>query len=179
MSLVISEHRPFLKPTPFYGKSSENRVASLVAASLFVLWLQPLSTQAHNVDVAVVVHPDTPVSNLSLAEVRKIFLRDRQYWRANTPVVLLIRAPVARERDVVLKVIYQMSTANLQRVLLPGTGDTLPVLTSTIKREVRAFPEGLRHVSRRSSHGGLPPLHGGRRQQTGSKRRSKPFDSEH
>jgi len=31
------------------------------------------------------------------------------------PVVLLIRAPVARERDVVLKVIYQMSEAQFKQ----------------------------------------------------------------
>jgi ABC-type phosphate transport system substrate-binding protein len=62
-----------------------------------------------------VVHPDTPVNNLSLAEVRKIFLGDRQYWTTNMPVVLLIRAPVARERDVVLKTIYQMSESQFKQ----------------------------------------------------------------
>jgi hypothetical protein len=67
--------------------------------------------QSHSVDVAVVVHPDTPVSDLSLVDVRKVFLGDRQYWTSNLPVVLLIRAPVARERNVVLKIIYQMSEA--------------------------------------------------------------------
>jgi ABC-type phosphate transport system substrate-binding protein len=62
-----------------------------------------------------VVHPDTPVSNLTLAEVRKVFLGERQYWNANIPVVLLIRAPVARERDVVLKTIYQMSESQFKQ----------------------------------------------------------------
>jgi ABC-type phosphate transport system substrate-binding protein len=71
--------------------------------------------QIRDADVAVVVNPDTPVSNLSLVEVRKIFLGDRQYWSANTPVVLLMRAPVARERDVVLKVIYQMSESQFKQ----------------------------------------------------------------
>jgi ABC-type phosphate transport system substrate-binding protein len=65
--------------------------------------------------VAVVVHPDTPISNLSLAEVRKVFLGDRQYWSTNVPVVLMIRAPVARERDVVLKIIYQMSESQFKQ----------------------------------------------------------------
>jgi ABC-type phosphate transport system substrate-binding protein len=87
----------------------------LVLASLSLPTPQPLFAQAHDVDVAVVVQPDTPVSNLSLAEVRKIFLGDRQYWTANTPVVLLIRAPVARERDVVLKIIYQMSESQFKQ----------------------------------------------------------------
>ena len=77
--------------------------------------LQPLSAQRHDVDVAVVVHPDTPISNLSLSDVRKVFLGDRQYWSTNIPVVLLIRAPVARERDVVLKIIYQMSESQFKQ----------------------------------------------------------------
>ncbi|MGC2182438.1 MAG: hypothetical protein WA637_04065 [Terriglobales bacterium] len=77
--------------------------------------LSPLAAQRHDVDIAVVVHPDTPVSNLSLSEVRKVFLGDRQYWSTNIPVVLLIRAPVARERDVVLKIIYQMSESQFKQ----------------------------------------------------------------
>jgi ABC-type phosphate transport system substrate-binding protein len=87
----------------------------LVVASLSLFGPQRLFAQAHDVDVAVVVQPDTPVSNLSLAEVRKIFLGDRQYWTANTPVVLLIRAPVARERNVVLRIIYQMSESQFKQ----------------------------------------------------------------
>ena len=59
-----------------------------------------LAQSTHGMDVAVVVHPDTPVSNVNLTEVRRIFLGDRQYWNTNVPVVLLVRAPVARERNV-------------------------------------------------------------------------------
>jgi len=66
-------------------------------------------------DIAVVVHPDTPVSDLTLSDVRKVLLGERQYWSAKLPVVLLIRAPVARERDVVLKVIYQMSESQFKQ----------------------------------------------------------------
>jgi hypothetical protein len=70
---------------------------------------------ARDLDIAVVVHPDTPISSLSLADVRKVFLGDRQYWTTNVPVVLLIRAPVARERNVVLKIIYQMSESQFKQ----------------------------------------------------------------
>ncbi|HKW34291.1 MAG TPA: hypothetical protein VJN92_14860 [Candidatus Acidoferrum sp.] len=66
-------------------------------------------------DIAVVVHPDTPISDLSLAEVRRVFLGERQYWNSKLPVALLIRAPVARERDVVLRVIYQMTEAQFKQ----------------------------------------------------------------
>ena len=66
-------------------------------------------------DIAVVVNSDTPVADLSLSEVRKVFLGERQYWSSKLPVVLLIRAPAARERDVVLRVIYQMSEAQFKQ----------------------------------------------------------------
>src|ERR1700687_2031587 len=93
------------------------KIASRVFAlsCLCLALVQPLLAQRHDVDIAVVVHPDAPVSNLSLADVRKVFLGDRQYWSTNIPVVLLIRAPVARERDVVLKIIYQMSESQFKQ----------------------------------------------------------------
>jgi ABC-type phosphate transport system substrate-binding protein len=66
-------------------------------------------------DVAIVVSSDVPTENLSLDEVRKIFLGDRQYWNSNLRITLLIRAPVARERDVVLKTIYGMTEAQYRQ----------------------------------------------------------------
>jgi ABC-type phosphate transport system substrate-binding protein len=66
-------------------------------------------------DIAVVVHPETPVSSLTLPEVRQVLLGERQYWSSKLPVVLLIRAPVAHERDVVLRVIYQMTEAQFKQ----------------------------------------------------------------
>ena len=66
-------------------------------------------------DIALVVNDDTPVGDLSLAEVRKVCLGERQYWNAKLPVVLLIRAPVARERDVVLRVVYQMTETQFKQ----------------------------------------------------------------
>src|SRR5207244_10432340 len=48
-------------------------------------------------DVAVVVNSETPVTDLSLSEVRKVLLGERQYWNSKLPVVLLIRAPADRK----------------------------------------------------------------------------------
>jgi ABC-type phosphate transport system substrate-binding protein len=90
--------------------------AARVSALLCVLTMTALmalpanlAAQSRNGDVAIVVHPETPVDVITLAEARKIFRGERQYWTPNIPVVLLVRAPVSRERDVVLRVIYQMS----------------------------------------------------------------------
>ena len=65
--------------------------------------------------IAIVVRPDVPVDNLSFAELRRLMLGDRQYWSSNLKVTLLVRAPGARERDVVLKIIYQMSEAQFRQ----------------------------------------------------------------
>ena len=86
--------------------------AVLITLTTLVTILQnglPAQTTRGGPDIAVVVHPDTPVSDLTLSDVRKVLLGERQYWNAKLPVVLLIRAPVARERNVVLRVIYEMS----------------------------------------------------------------------
>src|SRR5438445_12181983 len=71
--------------------------------------------QGAETDVAIVVRPDVPVDNLTFAELRRVMLGDRQYWTSNVRVTLLVRAPGARERDVVLKTIYQMSEAQFRQ----------------------------------------------------------------
>jgi len=65
--------------------------------------------------VAIIVSPDVPVDNLTLPELRKLFLGERQYWNPKLRVVLLVRAPVSAERDVVLRTIYQMSEAEFRQ----------------------------------------------------------------
>ena len=60
-------------------------------------------------DVAIVVNSANPVSNLTLSELRKIYFGDRQYWKGNLPVLLLMRAHGAQERDVVLRVVFEMT----------------------------------------------------------------------
>ena len=92
-----------------------------VAVSWVVIWIyfhlysSSAAQTPRGDDIAVVVNQETPVSDLSLAEVRKVLLGERQYWNSKLPVVLLIRAPVARERDVVLRVIYQMTEAQFKQ----------------------------------------------------------------
>jgi hypothetical protein len=85
-------------------------------AGLALLALSYLQAQSQrSSDLAVVVNPDTPVADLSLEDLRKIFLGDHQYWTAKIPVMLLLSAPATRERDVVLKLIYQMDDVQFKR----------------------------------------------------------------
>jgi hypothetical protein len=67
------------------------------------------------VDLAIVVRPEVSVDNLSFSELRKLMLGNRQFWTSNLRVTLLIRAPGTREREAVLKTIYQMSEPQFQK----------------------------------------------------------------
>jgi hypothetical protein len=80
-----------------------------------LLWLPAVRGQSSGSDVAVVVRPDLPVDNLSFAEVRELLLGDRQFWSPGLRVSLLMRAPVAREREVILKTVYRMSESEFRR----------------------------------------------------------------
>ena len=59
--------------------------------------------------VAIVVHQGTKIDNLTFDELRRIFRGERQFWPDGSRVTLLVRAPVAQERDIVLTRIYRMS----------------------------------------------------------------------
>ena len=66
-------------------------------------------------DVAVVVNPAAPVNDLSLSEARKIFRGDKQYWSTDMPIVLLVRNPPSREREVILKKLYSMTESEFKQ----------------------------------------------------------------
>jgi len=87
----------------------------LLVVCLVVLGLAaPLGAQGTG-DVAVVVHPGTPIDNLTLGELRRLVLGDRGFWPASVRVTLMLRAPVAHERDVILRVVCQMTEAQFRQ----------------------------------------------------------------
>src|SRR5437016_3143798 len=90
-------------------------MSKLFLVLLLTVLLLPGMAAAPATDVAIVAHPDVPLDNLSFADLRKLLLGDRQFWTSNVRVTLLIRAPVSRERDVLLTKIYQMSEAQFRQ----------------------------------------------------------------
>jgi len=98
------------------------RYGSVLAVSLMVFacfMIPGTSTLAQEIvrssQVAIVVHKDTDVENLSLAELRNIFLANQQFWPNRKRIVLLVRAPKSEERDFVLNTIYEMDEAQFQK----------------------------------------------------------------
>lgn len=65
--------------------------------------------------LAIVVHKNAPVENLSLTQLRSVFLADQQFWEDRTRIILLVRAPQSDERDLVLNRIYQMTEAEFRQ----------------------------------------------------------------
>jgi len=95
------------------------RLIAVAALLAFVLALAPTTTAssfaAASADVAVAVHRDVPVDSLTMAELRRIVLGDREFWPGSIRVTLLIRAPVSHERDVVLQTVCQMTEAQFRQ----------------------------------------------------------------
>src|ERR1700676_2125196 len=80
-------------------------------------WLgfQPATSFAVGGDIALVVRPDTPADNLSLREVRDLLLGERQSWNGKLRVTLLVPALAAREREVILKIVYGMTEGQFRQ----------------------------------------------------------------
>ena len=106
---------------PFNSKASLFRAA---LCSLSLLVVSPASAedeatnevvQSTSQPVAIVVHKDTQVDDLSLQDLRSIFLADQQFWPDRQRIILLVRAPESDERDFVLNRIYQMSEAQFRQ----------------------------------------------------------------
>jgi len=83
-------------------------VAILMAVGMSMMIAVPSASQSTN-DLAVIVHPDNPTSNLSFAEFRRIARLEQQFWNDNTPISLLIPGANTSERSRTLKRVYQMS----------------------------------------------------------------------
>jgi len=66
-------------------------------------------------DIAVVVNATVPVDGLTIAELRRILLGDREFWTPGARVTLLVRAPIARERDAAIKTVCQMTEAQFRQ----------------------------------------------------------------
>jgi ABC-type phosphate transport system substrate-binding protein len=65
--------------------------------------------------LAIVVHKGSTVDNVSMAELRNIFMANQQFWADRSRIILLVRAPQSDERDYVLNRIYQMDEAQFRQ----------------------------------------------------------------
>ena len=96
-------------------------------------------------DLAVVVHPGVPVDNLTFAELRRILLGDREFWTSDLRVTLLIRAPIARERDAAVREVCQMTESQFRQHWI---GKVFRAETRSVPKIVTSAEMALEQVSR-------------------------------
>ena len=92
------------------GQWSARARSSVVAAVVgLTLASVPADTSGQDFPVAIVVHPEARINDVTFDELRRVFTAQQQFWGDKSRITLLVRAPVARERAVVLNKIYRMS----------------------------------------------------------------------
>lgn len=91
-------------------------------------------------NLAIVVNLSNSVDNLSMAELRKVFLGERNHWPNGRRITLVMMESGQPERAVVLRDIYQMNETDFNNHFLHGvfTGELL------VSPKILATPVGVR-----------------------------------
>ncbi len=141
------------------------RITSFFMAALLLLCYSGPAVDSKGGDIAVVVRPELPVDNLTFNEVRKLLLGDRQFWVPGLKVTLLMRAPVAHEREVILRTVYRMTEVEFRRYWMEkvfraeAPGDPQIVYSNETATElVRALPGAVAFVDAAQVPKGLKVL---------------------
>lgn len=93
--------------------------AGLIAlASVMLLVLASAVAAQQEEGMAVIVNPENPVTSISSTDLRSIFAGDKQSWSNNIPVFPVVRAPQARERQVLMGRILKMTEAEYKKYWL-------------------------------------------------------------
>jgi ABC-type phosphate transport system substrate-binding protein len=71
-------------------------------------------------NLAIIVNLTNPVNDLSMKELRQIFLGERSHWPNGHRITLVVMEAGTAERRAVLRQIYHMSEADFSRHFLHG-----------------------------------------------------------
>lgn len=71
--------------------------------------------------LAIIIHRSNPVENLTLADLRKILLLERQSWPHGRKITIVMRDSGQPERDSLLKEVCGMSDGDYLRHVLQAT----------------------------------------------------------
>ena len=85
------------------------------ALTLAVLALLPARAIPGKNDIVLIVHKSNPMSNVSSAELRRIFLGDETRWSTNDRITILLLPPGSEERQRFLRAVLHMSDDDFVR----------------------------------------------------------------
>jgi ABC-type phosphate transport system substrate-binding protein len=92
----------------------------LVLAGLAACWmaLGATSAEAAGDPIVVIVNSANPVDNLSMGELKKLFLSERSRWDTGKAVAPVMLVPGAAERTSFLKMVCGMNDADLGKYFM-------------------------------------------------------------
>src|SRR6516164_8641183 len=65
--------------------------------------------------LAIIVNRDNPVENLSMTELRTVFLGERSHWSNGRRITLVMMEPGQPERESIVRDVCRMSESDLRR----------------------------------------------------------------
>jgi len=116
-------------------------VVILATAALFDSMQQSHVQAAHPKEsLVIIVNRENPIENLSMADLRTIFLGERSHWPNGRRITLVMMDPGQPERDTLVRDVCRMSESDLRRRYLQGllTGEVL------VSPKTLATPVGVR-----------------------------------
>lgn len=69
-------------------------------------------------DVAVIVNPRNPETDVRFSEVEHIFKQEKQHWKAGERIYLILQESGTAEKDIVLRRVYRMTDVELKQFWL-------------------------------------------------------------
>ncbi len=112
------------------------------AADLFAMIPEPSAVEQNTQadPLAIVVNRSNPVDELSLSELRKVFLGSRSHWPNGRRITIVMRDPGEPERKAILRDVCGMTEDQLKTHFLRGlfTGEIL------VSPKVLSSPIGVR-----------------------------------
>ena len=79
---------------------------------------EPLAQTASPSMLAIIVHHSNPVDNLTLSELRRIFMLDTQTWPHGRKITVVLREKGQRERVDAIRIICRLSAEDYERHIL-------------------------------------------------------------
>ncbi len=105
----------------------------ILSLGLILAVLMPAPTPLWATEIAVIVHKDNPVQDISLDHLQEICRAEKQFWDGGEKIYLLLRESGSQEKTIMLKTVYRMEEMELKKFWL----------TKLFREEISSFPKTL------------------------------------
>jgi ABC-type phosphate transport system substrate-binding protein len=124
--------------------------AVVLLAAVLMLMGSTIDAQQAQEDMAVIVNPQNSADSITSTDLRKVFSGEKRSWNSNVPVFVIVRAPQAKERDVLLSHVLKMTESEYKQYWVKK------VYSGEVPREPLAlYSNGMQLEAVRAEKGGI------------------------